>query len=68
MLESGMLGIVVEASPGNLLRPTVRMVLDSRRDLIVTPRDLNLSKPQVKDRIVSSESAAKWKINMSLYI
>lgn len=68
MLDSGMLAIVVESNPGNLLRPTVRMVLDSRRDLIVTPRDLNLSKPTVKDRIVSSESASKWKINMSLYL
>jgi putative nucleotidyltransferase with HDIG domain len=68
MLESGMVGIVVEATAGNLLRPTVRMVLDSRRDLIVTPRDVNLSKPTVKDRIVSSESAAKWKINMNLYL
>ena len=68
MLESGMLAIVVEATPGNLLRPTVRMVLDSRRDLIVTPRDVNLAKPQVKDRIISSESASKWKINMGLYI
>lgn len=68
MLDTGMLAIVVEASPGNLLRPTVRLVLDSRRDLIVTPRDLNLSKPTVKDRILSSESAAKWKINMSLYL
>jgi hypothetical protein len=68
MLDSGMLAIVVEATPGNLLRPTVRLVLDSRRDLIVTPRDLNLSKPTVKDRIVSSESASKWKINMGLYL
>lgn len=68
MLESGMLAIVVEANPGNLLRPTVRVVLDTRRDLIVSPRDLNLAKPTVKDRILSSESAAKWKINTGLYL
>jgi putative nucleotidyltransferase with HDIG domain len=68
LLDSGMLAIVTEANPVNLLRPMVRVVLDSRRDLVVTPRDLNLAKPTVKERIVSSESAAKWKINMGLYL
>jgi putative nucleotidyltransferase with HDIG domain len=67
-LESGMVAIVVEANPANLLRPTVRVVLDTRRDLIVTPRDLNLAKPTVKDRILSAESAARWNINTSLYL
>ncbi len=67
-LESGMVAIVVEANPANLLRPTVRVVLDTRRDMIVTPRDLNLAKTTVKDRIVSAESAARWKINTSLYL
>jgi hypothetical protein len=67
-LDSGMVAIVVEANPANLLRPTVRVVLDTRRDLIVTPRDLNLAKPTVKDRIVSAESAARWKINTGLYL
>jgi putative nucleotidyltransferase with HDIG domain len=68
MLDSGMVAIVTEANPGNLLKPTVRVVLDSRRDLIVTPRDINLAKATVKERIVSSESAAKWKIDMALYL
>jgi hypothetical protein len=36
--------------------------------MIVTPRDLNLAKPTVKDRIVSAESAARWQINTSLYL
>jgi HD-GYP domain-containing protein (c-di-GMP phosphodiesterase class II) len=67
-LESGMVAIVVEANPANLLSPTVRVVLDTRRDMIVTPRDLNLAKPTVKDRIVSAESAARWKINTGLYL
>ena len=68
MLDSGLIAIVVETNPGNLLRPVVRTVLDSRRDQILTPRDLNLAKPTVKERIVSSESAARWKINMGLYL
>ena len=67
-LESGMVAIVVEANPANLLHPTVRVILDTRRDMIVTPRDLNLAKPSVKDRIVSAETAARWKINTSLYL
>jgi hypothetical protein len=68
LLDSGMLAIVTEANPANLLRPMVRVVLDSRRDMVVTPRDLNLAKPTVKERIVSSESASKWKINLGLYL
>jgi putative nucleotidyltransferase with HDIG domain len=68
LLDSGMVAIVTEANPSNLLRPMVRVVLDSRRDQIVTPRDLNLAKPSVKERIVSSESAAKWEINVGLYL
>lgn len=68
LLDSGMIAIVTETNPSNLLRPSVRIVLDSRSDLIVTPRDLNLAKPNVKERIVSSESAAKWKINLGLYL
>ena len=68
MLDSGMLAIVVESHPDQLLRPAVRVVLDSQRDLILTPRDLDLSNPLVKDRILSSESASKWKINMGLYL
>ena len=68
MLDSGMLAIVTETNPASLLRPVVRLVLDSRRDLVVTPRELNLAKPTVKERIVSSESAAKWKINLALHL
>lgn len=68
LLDSGMIAIVTETNPANLLHPRVLVVLDSRRDLIVTPRDLNLAKPSVKERIVRSEPAAKWKINMGLYL
>jgi putative nucleotidyltransferase with HDIG domain len=68
LLDSGMVAIVTEANRSNLLRPVVRVVLDSRRDQIVTPRDMNLAKPSVRERIVSSESAAKWKINVGLYL
>ena len=68
LLDNGMVAIVTETNPSNLLLPLVRVVLDSRRDMVVTPRDLNLAKPLVKERIVSSESAAKWKINVSRYL
>jgi HD-GYP domain-containing protein (c-di-GMP phosphodiesterase class II) len=67
-LESGMVAIVVEANPANLLRPTVRVVMDTRKDILVTPRDINLALPAAKDRIVSAESAARLKINTSLYL
>ena len=68
LLDSGMLALVVQANPAQLLRPTVRLLLDSRRDLPIPPRDLDLAKPTVKERIVSSESAAKWKVNLASHL
>jgi putative nucleotidyltransferase with HDIG domain len=67
-LESGLIGLVVEESAHNLLRPTVRIVYDSRRDVRVTPRDLDLAAPHVTDQIVSHESASRWKIDPADYV
>jgi len=64
-LESGMLGVVVE-STANLLRPVVRLIYDTRHDWAVSQKDIDLSKVNGKggeDRIVSYESAKRWRIN-----
>lgn len=64
-LESGMLGVVVE-STDNLLRPVVRLFYDTRHDWAVSPKDIDLSKPNGKgggDRIIGYESAKRWRIN-----
>ncbi|MHB1183747.1 MAG: HD-GYP domain-containing protein [Desulfobulbia bacterium] len=46
-LQSGMLGVVVE-STDSLLRPVVRLVYDTKRDWAVSPKDIDLSKPNGK--------------------
>lgn len=64
-LESGLLGVVVE-STDNLLRPVVRLIYDTKHDWAVSQKDIDLSQPNGKgggDRIVSYESAKRWRIN-----
>lgn len=65
-LESGLLAVVV--SPGNesLLRPTVRTVFDTKRELFVTPQDVDL---EIKvDSIVQYESPRNWGIDPFKYL
>ncbi|HUW50064.1 MAG TPA: HD-GYP domain-containing protein [Sulfuricella sp.] len=60
-LESGLIGAVVEQNAASLLRPTVRMVYDTRKNWGVTPYELDLSGPSGDaDRIVSYEPPEKW--------
>lgn len=64
-LQSGMLGVVVE-STDSLLRPVVRLVYDTKRDWAVSPKDIDLSKPDGKggeERIIGYECAKRWRIN-----
>ncbi|MBU4407217.1 MAG: phosphodiesterase, partial [Proteobacteria bacterium] len=64
-LQSGMLGVVVE-STDSLLRPVVRLVYDTKRDWAVSPKDIDLSKPNGKggeERIIGYECAKRWRIN-----
>ncbi|MFZ5775941.1 MAG: HD-GYP domain-containing protein [Thermodesulfobacteriota bacterium] len=64
-LESGLIGVVVE-STGNLLRPVVRVIYDTRHEWPVHERDIDLSRPDGKgggDRIVGYESVQRWRIN-----
>jgi hypothetical protein len=44
----------------------VRLIYDTRHDWAVSQKDIDLSKPNGKgggDRIVSYESAKRWRIN-----
>ncbi len=64
-LESGMLAVVVE-STDNLLRPVVRLIYDTKHDWAIRQKDIDLSKSNGKgggDRIISYESAKRWRIN-----
>jgi HD-GYP domain-containing protein (c-di-GMP phosphodiesterase class II) len=70
-LESGRLGVVIEQRESSLLTPVVRVVFDAKRDYYITPEDVDLSKPigaGGADRIVSHESASKWKIDLSRFM
>lgn len=62
-LESGLLGVVTMHNPADLLKPTVRIVYDTKRQCRVAPCELDLS-AETTDRIVGYESADKWKIEM----
>ncbi len=64
-LESGLIGIVVGSNP-DLLRPVVRVFYNDSRGWPVALRDIDLAKPLGHgggDRIVSHETANKWKVD-----
>jgi putative nucleotidyltransferase with HDIG domain len=67
-LDSDFIAVVIEESTTNLLRPVVRIVHNGKKNHPITPRDVDLAKPSVTDRIVGNESAEKWKINIRLYV
>jgi HD-GYP domain-containing protein (c-di-GMP phosphodiesterase class II) len=66
-LDSGLLGIVVNPGQENLLRPTVRVVFDTRRDFAVAPHDIDLS-IRLDDSVVGHESPQKWDIAPLSYL
>jgi putative nucleotidyltransferase with HDIG domain len=71
MLESGLLGVVVEPGATSLLRPVVRIVYDEKRRGLVKPYDVNLSCPEGHprtDSIVDSEEPEKWGILPQIYL
>ena len=58
-LDSGLLAVVVEQVPGGLVSPKVRVFFNTRNQLPVAPRLLDLSRPGVADRIAGRESNAE---------
>ncbi len=64
-LESGLIGVVAESTE-DILSPVVRVIYDVKRDWAVRERDVDLSQDNGKgggDRIVSYESAKRWRVN-----
>lgn len=59
-LESGLLAVVCETRPDALLKPTVKTFYCTRRRERMHVKLLDLSKPNVADRIVGWESREKW--------
>ncbi len=70
-LESGLLAVVFDHSTDDILRPLVRVVYDTKKERIVMPYVLDLSKPSGKggaDRIVSYEPPEQWSIQPDAYL
>jgi len=65
LLESGRLGVVVEAHASSLLTPKVNVFFHTKKQAYIRPETVDLSKPVGfggADRIVRHESAATWQV------
>lgn len=71
LLESGHLAVVTEAHESDLLSPKVKAFYCTRTNTYITPCELDLSKPPGTgggNRIVSHESADKWRVDPMKYL
>lgn len=67
--ESDFLGVVLEQGAKDMLRPRIRLVFNIKKDSFINPKDINLSDLNSQsDRVISSESPLKWKINPMIYM
>lgn len=62
-LASDRLGVVIEQTDQSLLTPKVKVFFSIKSCTRIPPEILDLSKPSCKDKIVSHEDPAKWKIS-----
>lgn len=66
MLESGRLGVVIEAHESNLLAPKVNVFFSTKSNAYIKPETVDLSRGLGfggADKIVGHESAAKWQVD-----
>jgi HD-GYP domain-containing protein (c-di-GMP phosphodiesterase class II) len=71
LLESGMLGVVVEPHASNLLTPKVKVFYDAKRKIHIQPHLVDLARPLGHgggDRIVRHESAQAWGVDPDRYL
>ncbi len=71
MLESGRIGVVLEQSEVSLLQPLVRVFYDSKQMQYMTPKEVDLAKPEGHggaDRIVGHETPEKWGIKLEQFM
>lgn len=62
-MESCRLGVVVEQSDRSLLSPRVKVFFSTRSQLRIAPEVIDLSRPNVTDRIVGREDPARWRFS-----
>lgn len=59
-LESGRLAVVVDQTPGSLVKPRVRVFFSTRSNMPIPLQLLDLSAPHTTDRIVGREPLEDW--------
>ncbi|RJX32155.1 MAG: HD-GYP domain-containing protein [Oxalobacter sp.] len=65
-LESGRLGVVIEADHANLLTPKVNVFFSTKSNTYISPEVVDLARPLGAgggDRIMSHESPEKWNVD-----
>ncbi|RZI44082.1 HD-GYP domain-containing protein [Herbaspirillum sp. HC18] len=70
-LQSGRLGVVVEAHETNLLAPKVNVFFSTRSNTYIRPEQVDLSRPFGMgggDKIVSHESPEKWRVDPARFM
>ncbi len=71
ILESGLLGIVLNHGGKSLAQPVVRVIFDTKKVRYITPYDIDLSQPcngDSGDKVKDYESPNKWGIHPEMYL
>jgi len=66
-LESGMLAVVIDHGETDILKPTVRVIFNTKREMLVIPYDLDLSN-NGGDRVLRYEAPEQWDIDPIAYL
>ncbi len=67
-LSSGRLGVVAEQSEKSLLTPRIKVFFSTKSMAYIPPELIDLSRPNVSEKIVAREDAEKWGIkNLDQY-
>lgn len=59
-LESGLLGVVIDNPPENLLAPSVKVFFCTRRNERTQPKVIDLARSNAQDKIKNWESPTNW--------
>ncbi|MBU2953142.1 HD-GYP domain-containing protein [Marinobacter sp. F3R08] len=68
LLESGRLGVVIEANESDQRLPTVRVMYHTRFRMPITVDTIDLAKPGAQDRIVRAEDPVDYKIDVRKFM
>jgi len=66
-LKSGLVGIVREQNPNDLLRPDIRVIYNSRFEKYIQVKDVQLRK-MPDDSIVEAISPEKYKLDIGAFV